>query len=123
MKFILSLVFLALSQIACQQIKNNSSEALEIVVYKIKPDQLETYTKRLAEVHELMNKLKGFKSIQTFQSQEVKTQFVDQCRWETLADAQKAAQEVNSMPEFQSFFAMMDTVTYFDHINLISSHP
>lgn len=114
MKISLIAVFMLFITGASQPAKENANEILEVVVYKIKPQYLDTYTLRLDELHALMKNLKGFISIQTFQSQDVRTQFVDQCLWESLTDAQKAAQDVNAMPEFQIFFAMMDTVIYFD---------
>lgn len=115
-------IILLLSLMACNPERRKSGESIiEVAVYSVKKEYIAGYPETTKQTRNLLEGIKGFRSIRTMASTEKPGVYIDQCEWDTLEDATAAAEAVQKMPEFKPIFAMMDSVIYFDHLKPVDA--
>ncbi|MCK9408538.1 MAG: antibiotic biosynthesis monooxygenase family protein [Bacteriovoracaceae bacterium] len=91
------------------------SPVFEVVVYKVKEEQLSKFLEQQPMAHAVVKNFPGFTSLHTLRSTDSPATFVDYCEWESLEAAQNANQLAMHMPELQIFFELGDGMISFGH--------
>jgi len=92
------------------------NQIVEMVLYKVKPQTNLNFVSQ--KVNRELSKFSGFVSRQTFQSCEDKGTLLDWVIWESLEQAQKAAQELPQIKSLAYFMQNIEKVDFFDHFEI-----
>ena len=99
-------------------------KVLELVVYKIKPDQIQTYQQTtLNQFRELVKSFQGMLNYHTFHSVKEDGLFVDQVEWENLECAEFAAEKVKQMQKDETFgpyLSAFEEIQMFHHFKKVA---
>lgn len=85
----------------------------ELVRYRVKDVEKATQMRRDAMEH--AKTLKGFKNYRALENTEDPKMFADLVEWASLEDAQKAAQDVMNLPQFQAMMSEIEAVESMTH--------
>ena len=89
---------------------------MELVVYKIKPDQIENYrNSALHQFRELVRSFSGMLHYHTYGALGDSGLFVDQVQWENQESAEFAAEKIRSLQHEEPFASIFST---FEEIQL-----
>lgn len=107
--FLITLIFINMSTIAVAQ------QVTELVVYRIKADADRTFI--LHTVDEELAKFPGFINRRVEVSTDDTQVLVDYVQWQSLEQAQAAAEQVmqNPSPKVATFLSMIEEIIYFKH--------
>lgn len=101
-----------------------NDKVLELVVYKIKPEQIQSYQdKTLNQFRELVKSFQGVLSYQTFHSVKEDGLFVDQVEWENLECAEFAAHKVKQVQKDETFghyLSAFEEIQMFHHFKKVA---
>jgi len=92
------------------------SNIFEIVTFRVKDPAKAKEMRRNAMEH--ARKLKGFVNYRAMINVEDQNHFSDLVEWKSLEDAQAAAQEIMTIPEFQAMMAEIDSVESMKHFSV-----
>lgn len=95
-----------------------NEKIVELVVYKVKMDQIGNYDLLVKQVNEIAANFDGFVSRKVHQSPEDSTIFMDYVIWESLEQAQQAAQKMPKMENFAPFMGAIEEVQSFKHFEI-----
>ena len=120
------LVFSVIMLSAChkdKEVNMDKATVIETVIYQTTPGVSGSeHIKKAAAISPILAKLPGFVSRQFSKTADGK--WIDIIYWKNLTSAEKAAEEVKSIPECQVFFADMDEKTMqFMHSTIVSRYP
>lgn len=96
----------------------NQEKIVEVVIYKIKKEQVSNSKMYIERVNEVAKKLDGFISRTVHQSSEDSTLLMDYVLWRSLEDAQNAMKTAESIPEMQEFMSSIEEVKSFNHFTV-----
>ncbi|WP_162555790.1 antibiotic biosynthesis monooxygenase family protein [Reichenbachiella versicolor] len=101
-----------------------NEQVLELVVYKIKKDQIKNFQQELLQhMRDLMKNMEGMIEYKTFSSVSEDGVFVDQVRWEDLECAELASAKVKLLEKeepFASIFGSFEEVKFFQHLKKVA---
>ncbi|WP_299346054.1 hypothetical protein [uncultured Maritalea sp.] len=92
------------------------STIFELVSFKVK--DLEKATKLRRDAMEHAKNFKGFVNYRALINTDDQSHFCDLVEWESLDDAQAAAQQVMTIPEFQAMMSEIETVESMKHFSV-----
>lgn len=95
------------------------TNALEVVLYKIKPESLGDFEPIFEQVSGELAQVEGFIGRQSGQSLKEANQFVDFLIWEDLAKAEASMAVVEQNPNILPFFEMNQETTLFEHFKAL----
>lgn len=102
---------------------SESKTIKEIVVYRIKPDQVSNFVENgLKELQTCVSGFNGVLSYNTLRSAKDHLIFVDLVEWDSLSNAEKASKQMESKMkngELPLMVASFEKVEFFDHFNSI----
>ena len=97
---------------------------LELVVYRIKPNQIKQYqTETLNKIRELIKNFQGMLNYATYYSVAEEGLFVDQVEWENLECAEFAAARIKELQReepFSNYLSAFEEVIMFHHLKHVS---
>jgi heme-degrading monooxygenase HmoA len=93
---------------------------IELVVYKVKQDQLAEFSKLSTRIHAALAKLPGFLSSKTLRSIDSNL-YVDEVVWQTQADAQAAFHQFKTLQDSQAFLNCIESVQFSNHFEWIGN--
>lgn len=97
---------------------------MELVVYKIKPDQIKNFEEnKLQELRHVIQHFEGVIQYETFSALNEEGLFVDQVEWEDLACAERAASKIKILEKdepFASIFGAFEEVKLFQHFKKVA---
>ena len=100
------------------------NEVLELVVYKVKGDQLEKFeSETLFKLRNIIESFAGFVKYDTFSSVEEDGVFADYVLWENLESARFAAEKIKSLENeepYASIFGSMEEIKIFQHFKAVA---
>ena len=96
----------------------NQEKVVEVVIYKIKEEQVSNSKLYIDKVNEIAKNFDGFISRTVHQSTEDSTILMDYVLWENLEDAQGAMKKMESLPEMQTFMSSIEEVKSFNHFTI-----
>ena len=103
----------------------NQSAIVELVVYRIKPEMQDAYVTEAIEVfRKMVMKFDGFIRYDFYQNAKDANLFMDFVQWQTLEQAEAAAEAVKSIqqaPEFAGYLAAFEKLEMFSHFNPLQS--
>ena len=101
-----------------------NDKVLELVVYKIKPNQIKQFqTETLTNIKELIKNFQGMLNYATYYSVKEEGLFVDHVEWENLECAEFAAgriKELRREEPFSHYFSAFEEVILFHHLKYVS---
>ena len=92
----------------------------EIVRFRVKPESLQGYEAVIQNRNAVIKEMAGFIRGGTFQSPIDPEIFIDSIEWNSLEEAQSAAQAAMQMPEMQPFMASIAQIEFFEHFEIYS---
>lgn len=87
----------------------------EVVLYKIKQDQIENFDRLTKLADECLSSRNGFIIRIVKNDCKDKSIFMDIVEWESLSDAENAAKEIEKDPKIIPFFEAAEKVISFNH--------
>ena len=101
-----------------------TDQVTELVIYKIKPNQVENYqTKIIHHFRELVKSFDGMLSYQTYHAVREEGLFVDQVVWRDLDCAEFAAEKVKEMQQdeiYAPYLSAFEEVKFFLHVKQVA---
>ena len=101
-----------------------TDQVTELVIYKIKPNQVENYqTKIIHHFRELVKSFDGMLNYQTYHAVKEEGLFVDQVEWKNLECAEFAAEKVKEMQQdelYAPYLSAFDEVKFFLHVKQVA---
>ncbi|MFY0627723.1 MAG: hypothetical protein JXR07_15605 [Reichenbachiella sp.] len=101
-----------------------NDQILELVVYKIKPDQIKNFEEsKLLEFRHLIKDLEGLVHYETFSALNQEGLFIDQVEWEDMGCAKRASEKIKILQDeepFVSIFKSFEEVKLFQHFKKIA---
>ena len=99
----------------------NPKEVIELVVYRIKPEQKARYVQTAIEsFRQLVMGFEGFISYGFYGGSRDENLFMDFVRWQSLEHAENAAQQVKiiqQQPAYKDYLAAFEKLEIFNHFN------
>lgn len=92
------------------------SNIFELVSFRVKDVEKAKQLRRDAMEH--AKKFKGFVNYRALTNTEDQSHFCDLVEWESLKDAQAAAEQIMTLPEFQVMMAEIETVESMKHFSV-----
>jgi quinol monooxygenase YgiN len=88
---------------------------VELVVYKIKADKMDSFPAILDSVRNELSKMKGFISYSTYLSNKTERKFIDFVLWDTMENALEGAKLFSKLPEVKPFAECFEENIMFEH--------
>jgi len=87
----------------------------EVVIYQIKADKVSDYLNISKATDNFLSMRKGFVSRRLTQDSKDKSVFLDIIEWDTLEDAEGAAQAIQQEPSMMALFSLTEKLISFGH--------
>ncbi|UXX77769.1 hypothetical protein N7E81_10345 [Reichenbachiella carrageenanivorans] len=101
-----------------------TDQVVELVIYKIKPNQVENYqSKIIHHFRELVKSFDGMIGYKTYCAIKEEGLFVDQVEWRDLASAEFAAEKVKEMQDdeiYAPYLSAFEEVKFFLHLKHVA---
>ncbi len=100
------------------------NEVLELVVYKVKADQLDKFnTETRFKLKNIVESFPGFVRFETYSSMDERGWFADQVIWETIEAARFAAEKIESLQDqepYSAIFGAVEEIKIFQHFKAVA---
>lgn len=101
-----------------------SNRVVELVIYKIKPNQIENYQARIIHhFRELVKSFDGMLSYRTYHAVREEGLFVDQVEWRNIECAEFAAEKVKELQQdeiYAPYLSAFEEVKFFLHVKQVA---
>ncbi|MEO9964993.1 MAG: hypothetical protein ABJF11_04345 [Reichenbachiella sp.] len=101
-----------------------TDQVMELVIYKIKPNQVENYqTKIIHHFRELVKSFDGMLGYRTYHAVKEEGLFVDQVEWKNIECAEFAAEKVKEMQQdetYSPYLSAFEEVKFFLHVKHVA---
>jgi hypothetical protein len=92
-----------------------TNKTTEVVIYQIKADKVADYSNLSKVTDNFLTMRKGFISRRLTQDSKDKSVFLDIIEWETLEDAEGAAQAIQQEASMKALFSSTEKLISFGH--------
>lgn len=101
-----------------------TDQVMELVIYKIKPDQVENYQSNIIHhFRELVKSFDGMLDYRTYHAVKETGLFVDQVAWKDMDCAEFAAEKVKEMQQddtYAPYLSAFEEVQFFVHLKHVA---